>query len=47
MLKKSAATSLKNQTDKLRERLETMKKDSEELVQATGMPLSNVSEPSD
>ena len=42
MLKKSATASLKNQTDALRARLETMKKESEELVSATGMPLSDV-----
>jgi len=45
MLKKSATASLKNQTDQLRARLEAMKKESEELVSATGMPLSNVQEP--
>ena len=38
MLKKTANSSLKQQTDKLKERLDIKLKEAEELVQTTGMP---------
>jgi len=38
MLKKSATFSLKQQTDKLKERLDTKLAEAEELVKTTGMP---------
>jgi len=38
MLKKAGSQSLKAQTDKLKERLETKLGEAEELVQTTGMP---------
>jgi len=38
MLKKSATLSLKQQTDKLKERLDAKLAEAEELVKTTGMP---------
>ena len=38
MLKKSATLSLKQQTDKLKERLDSKLAEAEELVKTTGMP---------
>lgn len=38
MLKKSATLSLKQQTDKLKERLDAKLNEAEELVKTTGMP---------
>jgi len=40
MLKKSQNASLKAQTDKLKERLEAMNKDAEELMTASGIPTT-------
>ena len=38
MLKKAGAQSLKQQTDKLKDRLESKLSEAEELVKTTGMP---------
>lgn len=38
MLKKAASQSLKQQTDKLKERLENKLSEAEDLVKTTGMP---------
>jgi len=38
MLKKSATNALKQQTDKLKERLDSKLAEAEELVKTTGMP---------
>lgn len=45
MLKKTQNASLKAQTDKLKERLATMSKDAEELVNASGMPFTSNATP--
>jgi hypothetical protein len=45
MLKKSAANSLKASTDRLKERLDKMVSSCDELVQATGMPVTGASNP--
>ena len=46
MLKKSQNAGLKAQTDKLKERLEAMNKDAEELIKASGVPFTaNTNQP--
>lgn len=47
MLKKSATKSLKESTDKLKERIEAMCTNTEELVKATGMPTAGAGNPSE
>lgn len=47
MLKKTANQSLKNQTDKLKERLDSMVGSTEELIKATGMPAQGQPNPPD
>jgi hypothetical protein len=47
MLKKSATASLKQSTDKLKERIEKACEGCEELVKATGMPVSASNSPPD